>query len=140
MFYDLRVAYHEAGHAVMGRHFNVPIQYIYKWPKGHEASAGVVFDDSLREIPFSKKGLILLAGNVAQSIHIGSLEEDYGSLNDFKPFIDRHTPEEIAKLWWQAHSILSNEWEMVERLAITLMESKRRHVMGKRIEKILKAT
>jgi len=129
MKFNERSAYHETGHIVVAYFSGLPILCVKTKPAGSRVEAITLLDGEITPA-------ILAAGNVAQSILGGQVLEDYGALKDFGKLQDIMPPEDVAKVWWEVHKVLSDNWGMVKAVATRLIGH--REVGRSELYKVLK--
>jgi hypothetical protein len=127
-----QVAYHEAGHATMARLLGIEITSVAI--ARHGGSLGHVKHGDIAENSAEHIAMFLIAGYVAQRIHVGadSLEMGEGSLEDLAsassllqsatPGDERDIETRLEVLDAEVEKRLRSRWDAVERVAMRLLE------------------
>lgn len=117
------IAYHEAGHAVVGHHQGLIFGIIYVG----DVSGQVIFDEQwtrdaiMRDADLlDRYGLMLLAGGHAEQRHSGGVigaRQDDETLERMQREARHHGTLLTAALWQRAEEQVAEHWPAIEALA-----------------------
>jgi ATP-dependent Zn protease len=134
-----RLAYHEAGHALVAIVLGIPVTKVWLESSGEKGHT-ITSSESDPSTGLAKKYIkILRAGQIADALFAGegegldAAEVDWQKINKLAE--SHNLTEEVRELGLQTRQLLSDHWSSVKRLAEDLLA--REMLSGLEVEEIL---
>jgi ATP-dependent Zn protease len=129
------LAYHEAGHAVIGVRLGLRLQHVTI--RESPETYGLAHFKSVRPKDFEKRAITTIAGLLAEKKHLG-LNGNLGNSAEYRSLISEMDGQ--AQAWRNlmrkhARELVNERWVEIEKVAVALLE--REILTGRQVWKII---